>query len=260
MKKSITTLKLLGLMTVTLVALSCKKDKEEVKTETPATSDTAFTSKVEFASADGLLITADQYHVGKDKPVIVLCHQAGSSRGEYKEIAVTLNTLGFNCLAIDQRSGSTSNGVTNLTNGRATAAGKATGFNDAKQDIVSAVAWAKNYYNKNVSLLGSSYSSSLVLIIAKENATVERVLSFSPGEYLSPVNVKNVITGLNKPAFLTSAKSEQTQVATLFGVITSTNKVHYVPTGSGNHGASALWTSNTDHAEYWTAMKSFLGV
>lgn len=239
---------------------SCKKN-ETTEPDTPTTpADVAFTSKIEFASGDGLMISADHYHVNKSKPVIVLCHQANYSRGEYTEIADSLNRLGFNCLAIDQRSGNTVNGVANETKARAVAAGKGTDFNDAKQDIVAAVAWAKDYYSKNVILWGSSYSSSLVLIIAKEDANVERVLSFSPGEYLSPVNVKTSITGLNKPAFLTSSKSESSGVVGFYNVISSMDKVQFTPTGNGVHGSKALWSSQPDQAEYWVAVKAFLGV
>lgn len=245
-----------------LLTVSCNKNepKEDPITEPTPAADVAFTSKIEFASGDGLIITADHYHVNKSKPIIVLCHQAGYSRGEYIDIADSLNALGFNCLAIDQRSGGSVNGVTNETNGRATTAGKPTGFLDAKQDIVAAISWAKSYYDKNVILWGSSYSAALSLVISNENTEVEQVMVFSPGEYLTGVNVQTSVTGLNKPAFLTSSKSEAAGVTNFFNVITSTSKVQFTPTGNGVHGARALWTTQTDHAEYWVAVKSFLGV
>ncbi len=67
---------------------------------------------IHLKSADGLLITADSYlpHDTNTAPLIVLFHQAGSSRGEYSEIAPRLNELGFNCIAVDQRSGEYSRG------------------------------------------------------------------------------------------------------------------------------------------------------
>lgn len=252
--KSILKLSILALF---FIGYSCKKDDTTVD---PTETDTAFTKTIEFPSLDTLDITAEHYHVGDDKPVIVLCHQANYSRGEYQEIAVTLNGLGFNCIAIDQRSGNAVNGVVNQTYLRAIAASKSTSYIAAKQDITAAISWAKAYYNKDVILFGSSYSASLSLIIANENADVEKVLVFSPGEYLSGINVQTSITGLNKPAFLTSAKVEASSVANLYSVITSTDKVHYIPSGGGKHGASALWTTEPHHAEYWTAIKSFLGV
>ena len=56
-----------------------------------------------FPSKDGITITADLYEIDSASPVILLCHQAGYSRGEYIESAKRLNKFGFNCLAIDQR-------------------------------------------------------------------------------------------------------------------------------------------------------------
>ena len=92
---------------------------------------------VEIQSLDKLKITADVYapHADKKTPFIVLCHQAGWSRGEYREIAPRLNKMGFNCIAIDQRSGRAVNKVANQTTKRAAAAKKATGFLDAEQDL-----------------------------------------------------------------------------------------------------------------------------
>ena len=220
--------------------------------------DTAYFATVTFPSLDLLNVTADVYHIHKDSPVMVLCHQAGWSRGEYNEIAPKLNALGYNCIAIDQRSGNAINGVLNETSKRAKAAGKGTTYNDSKQDITAAVNYASATYGKKVYLWGSSYSSSLVLIVAKENDNVHTVLSFSPGEYLSPVNVNNTIKGLNKPAFLTSSKSESAETKKLYDVITSSEKVQFTPNGNGEHGSRALWSDKADQAEYWAALKSFL--
>ena len=99
----------------------------------------------EFPAPDDLKITADLYLVSEEKqtPLIVLCHQAGWSRGEYREIAPKLNQLGFNCLAIDQRSGGKVNDVPNETVRAALAAKKATTFIDAEQDIIAAIKWVR---------------------------------------------------------------------------------------------------------------------
>ena len=173
-----------------LAFAACKEEKVTIKEPAAVSdSDTAFIKTIQFESEDGLLITADHYHTKNTAPTIVLCHQAGWSRGEYQEIAPKLNALGFNCLAIDQRSGSTVNGVNNETAKRASEEGKSTAYIDAKQDINAAIAKAKDLYGEKVTLWGSSYSSSLALIIATENEDVERVLSFSPGEYLGAVKV-----------------------------------------------------------------------
>jgi len=61
---------------------------------------------ISFAASDRVRVFADFYSAGsKAKPLILLFHQAGSNRGEYATIAPMLVTLGFNALAIDQRSG-----------------------------------------------------------------------------------------------------------------------------------------------------------
>jgi alpha-beta hydrolase superfamily lysophospholipase len=249
------------LMFVGVGLASCASDNEP-PTEDPVVdvkdTDTAFIKTVTFDSEDGLEMTADQYHIKLDKPVIILCHQAGWSRGEYKEIAVTLNELGFNCIALDQRSGGSVNDISNQTAANARAEGKGQTFLDAEQDIRAAITKYAAEYNKNVILWGSSYSSSLALKVAAENDKVDKVLSFSPGEYLPGVSVANTAKDLDKPAFLTSSKSEAGQTKAIFDNIKSTDKTQFVPNGAGRHGSSALWTSEGDNAEYWVAVKAFL--
>ena len=138
---------LFGLLVNTATAQSEKQDDgSNTKMETkPATIE-----KLSFESKDGLTITADLYmaHQSKDTPFIVLCHQAGWSRGEYREIAPKLNELGFNCLAIDQRSGGKINSVMNETAKAAQAASKGARFVDAEQDMVAAIEFAKQNYAK----------------------------------------------------------------------------------------------------------------
>jgi alpha-beta hydrolase superfamily lysophospholipase len=68
-----------------------------------------------MSAPDSLTIYGVLYHQSPQKPIIVLCHQAGSSKDEYAEIAPQLNALGFNCLAIDQRSGGNRLGGVNQT-------------------------------------------------------------------------------------------------------------------------------------------------
>ncbi len=250
------------IVTLGLFVISCGSDNQTgdsiQKDNTP--TDTAFIKTTTFPSEDGLEMTVDQYHINKTKPVIILCHQAGWSRGEYQEIAKELNALGFNCVALDQRSGNAINGVTNQTAANAKAEGKGQTYSDAKQDINAAITKFAAEYDKNVILWGSSYSSSLAIIIAGENDLVEKVLSFSPGEYLQGISVADGAKNLDKPAFLTSSKSEEAQTKAIFDNIKSSEKTQFVPNGAGRHGSSALWTSEADHQEYWNAVKSFLGV
>ena len=87
--------------------------------------------------------------------------------------------MGYNVLAIDQRSGQTINGIENKTVGSAVTAGKTTRFIDAKPDITAAVDWVKNKYNRNVILWGSSYSACLALMIAAERDDFNTPFSYS---------------------------------------------------------------------------------
>jgi len=102
---------------------------------------------ITFKSADDLLITADRYtpHTSNSTPLIVLFHQAGSSRGEYSEIAPRLNKLGFNCIAVDLRSGEYSRGKDNETAIRASKAGLATSYADALPDVIAALHYASKH-------------------------------------------------------------------------------------------------------------------
>ncbi|MGB6768959.1 MAG: hypothetical protein WBE50_12885, partial [Methyloceanibacter sp.] len=90
------------------------------------------TDAISFTASDRVQVFADYYSAGsKAKPLILLFHQAGSNRGEYATIGPMLATLGFNALAIDQRSGGNAWGRTNETVKRL---GKSTDYAEALHD------------------------------------------------------------------------------------------------------------------------------
>ena len=220
-----------------------------------------------FASADGLEVTADLYlaHEDRHTPFIVLCHQAGWSRGEYREIAPKLNELGFNCMAIDQRSGGLVNDVRNETVQRANAQEKPTDFLSAEPDIIAALKYAKEHYAQGRLILwGSSYSAALALRIAGEHPDlVDGVLAFAPGEYFvrfgKPDNwITQSATKIQNPTFITSAKDEAPRWKAIFDAIPSKQKTCFVPETKGNHGSRALWAKFDDSEDYWNAVKPFL--
>ncbi len=257
MKKTLFGLTLL----VFLTSASCKKNETTLPDNTtPATVDSAYTKTFTFKSLDSLTVTADIYHISKDKPVMVLCHQAGWSRGEYKTTAPIFNTLGYNCIAVDLRSGNEINGIENETTKGYSPKGLPQDYVNAEQDIIAAVNYAHAMYGKNVILVGSSYSSGLVLKVAKQNNKVEMVLSFSPDEYFgNMIDLRQTISGLDKPTFITSAKNEAAGAKALFDVVTASKKIQFIPQGAGQHGSRALWTSIAGNEEYWVAVKAFLG-
>ena len=215
---------------------------------------------VHFKAADGLEITADFYEDISGSPLIILCHQAGWSRGEYQETAKWLNENHFSCLAIDQRSGEAVNLIANETAERAKKAGKGQAYLDAEQDIVAAVDWAKASGTQKIILLGSSYSASLALKIAKQNAAVIGVAAFSPGEYFgAQLKLGKTIDGLDKPTFITASKSEMGKAMTLGAHVLPTARTTYTPTTDGYHGSRALWSTKEGFEGYRKALLAWLG-
>lgn len=222
---------------------------------------------ITFPSLDGLEITADAYisHSDKNTPLILLFHQAGWSRGEYLEIAPKLNSMGFNCIAVDQRSGKAINGVSNETAQRAVKNNQATRYIDALPDIEAALHYAnENYSESKIIAWGSSYSSSLVLQIAGDKPKlVDGVLSFAPGEYFSKQNksktwIRDSAKNINIPVFITSAKNEKNNWSAIYAAIKSEQKTSFLPSSKGNHGSKALWDQFDDSEQYWNAVSDFL--
>ncbi len=214
-------------------------------------------------SADGLDIKADIYDLeDATSPLILLFHQAGYSRGEYREIAPKLNTLGFSCIAIDQRSGREVNGVVNEAFKQATEAGLKTNYIDALPDLQACLKYAIEHYpSRKIILWGSSYSSSLVFILGSEyKDKVSAILSFSPGEYFSyeDKEIKAFAKEVDCPVFITSAKNEQDAWELIFEAIPSTDKAYFLPEQKGFHGSRALWEKNEGNEFYWEAVTAFL--
>jgi dienelactone hydrolase len=220
---------------------------------------------ITFSSEDGLLITADVYAPRADPqtPVIVLFHQAGSSRGEYSEIAPRLNALGFNCLAVDQRSGDESRGIVNETAKRARDKGLDTHYNHALPDIITALRYARQQLTEGkVISWGSSYSAALVLKLAGDRPELaDASIAFSPGEYFPASGktwVQDSAKNIHMPVFITSARSEAGEWSALFSSIPASGKTAFIPEGDGKHGSRALWKKYPDSTAYWSAVTDFL--
>lgn len=214
-----------------------------------------------FSSGDGLEMTADYYPLEAGAPLIVACHQAGWSRGEYRETAKWFNELGFAVLALDQRSGKEVNGVTNETAARATELQRGSEYLDALQDIKAAVRYAHDELEPSaVYLMGSSYSASLVLFLLGENALkVDGGLAFSPGEYFNDKQlIQKHAANIRKPVFITSAANEKVYWQEIAAKIDDTLQTTYLPESGGHHGSRALWTDKTGHEGYREAVRAFL--
>jgi dienelactone hydrolase len=218
---------------------------------------------ITFKSTDGLLITGDLYlTTDKDAPFIILYHQARYSRGEYQEIAPKLNAMGFNCLAIDQRSGDAINGVINETHQRASEAGMATKYQDAWPDIESAFYYVtKKLKASKVIIWGSSYSAAMVFVLGSEHkARISGILAFAPGEYfkIDDKSISDYAKEINYPVFITSAKSEEQYWRPIYEKLNTDEKYFYLPQDEGYHGSKALWEENEGNDMYWKAVVQFL--
>jgi len=213
-----------------------------------------------FGAADGVEITADYYPNAEASKLIILLHQAQFSRGEYTAIAPRLVDSGFACLAVDLRSGGLANEIFNETAKSARAMNLPTEYLDAKQDIEAAIAYAASNTDKEIILWGSSYSASLALMVATENAKVSKVIVFSPGEYLANQNsVKTAIAGLEKPVFVTGSEAEYDMVVKpLVNSMTKANVQEFKPKGLSDHGSKTLRLAGENTNKLYKEICSFI--
>ncbi|MEM7135926.1 MAG: alpha/beta fold hydrolase [Myxococcota bacterium] len=220
--------------------------------------------EVDFPTRDGLEVHADLYPSDKaSAPLIILFHQAGWSRGEYREIAPKLVTLGYRVLAVDQRSGRGINGVPNETHKRANERKLPTNYLDAYADLEAALRFAvEKLKARDIIVWGSSYSASLVFPLAAEHReAVGAVLSFSPGEYFRKRGnafIEGHARAVSVPLFVTSSKAERARVKPIFDASPSERKILFTPASAGQHGSRALWARSADNDVYWAAVKGFL--
>ena len=218
-----------------------------------------------FAAEDGVTIEADVYTPSeKASALIIVYHQAGWSRGEYREIAPKLAALGYRVMAVDARSGKAVNGVSNEAAKSAKSRGLPTSYLDAYADLDAALGFARQRFRpKRVIVWGSSYSAALVFRLAAEHPDqVSALVAFSPGEYFRNQKGASYVESLAKrvkcAVFVTSARSERNRVKAIFDAVPGTRKVLFTPQSEGKHGSRALWDKSPDSAAYWTAVTSFL--
>jgi dienelactone hydrolase len=213
-------------------------------------------------AADGVKIFAQAYAASNpDAPVILLFHQAGSNKSEYAPIAPQLVQLGYNALAIDQRSGGDLYSPPNQTVAQL---GKSTPYRDVLPDMAAALAWAERTHpHVPVYVWGSSYSAALAFPFAAAHPrAVAAVLAFSPGEYLDdPSAVRAAARHVSVPVFIDSGSdpAEVANARAIYAAVASKRKVEYVPK-HGIHGSSTLRSDRdpAGAAENWQAVSAFL--
>jgi dienelactone hydrolase len=220
----------------------------------------AMAEPVTLKAADDVKIYGEYYKAEHPKALILLFHQAGSNRAEYATIAPRLVKEGYSALAIDQRSGGKLFGHPNET---VTHFGHSGEYLDAEKDLEAALAWA-GAQHLPVAIWGSSYSSSLVFLVAgKHPSEVKAVLSFSPGEYLGTPNmVQTAAAKVSAPLYVTSAKDDDEIAAAkaIVAAAASKSKTQFIPKIGGVHGSSTLRDDRNakGSAENWTAVLGFL--
>lgn len=189
---------------LSLVSVGCSKTPSPV----PVVQMPAGAVQVTFPAADGQKVYGDFYAAGKTqaKTVLLMFHQAGSNAGEYTLTAPQFAKEGYDCLAIDQRSGGNMFHRENRT--KASATGK-TDYMAAYSDLQGAVVWAEKKHYANIIPWGSSYSASLTLKLLGDNPKLKAGLVFSPGEYFGGNNtVKAWAAAVKAPVYFVCTPDE----------------------------------------------------
>jgi dienelactone hydrolase len=232
-----------------------------VSANTVAVAPESLGKPVWLHASDNLNVKGTYYQAKDAKAIILLFHQAGSSKDEYATIAPKLVDSGYSALAIDQRSGGDMYG-TNET-AEHMPKGWKNSMEDAEADMDGAVRWARPL-GKPVILWGSSYSASLVIPLANSYPDlVKAVLSFSPGEYFTDAHrIGRAAGSLEVPIFITSAATpeEEAKAKAIADKVPDHRATLYVP-AAGVHGSSTLIEAkDPDGAKAnWAAVTAFLG-
>ncbi len=218
---------------------------------------------VKFAGADKVTVFGTYSGTGdKTKPIALLFHMAGSNAGEYAPIAPKLNALGFNALAIDQRSGGTKFGRDNLT---VKVLGRSAGYLQALTDLEAALAWARTSgHTGKIVVCGSSYSAALAFVLAAQHpGEIAGLMAFSPGEYLvGKTTVRDAAAKLKDVSVFVTSASNRDEIAAASAIVEAvpgTAKTLLVAK-QAPHGASALRAdaNRAGNAEVWAAVERFL--
>ncbi len=214
---------------------------------------------VYFIAEDSVRIRGDLYLQDTQRPFIILCHQDGSNRSEYYEIAPRLLNLNYNCLAVDLRAGGKAGYVQNETANHALLGKRPAQPLDAVVDIRAAIRYIQSISKYPVILLGSSYSASLCLLTAAGNPSVKAVIALSPGEYFQPLmQVGEEVKKISQQVLVCSTQSEYPYIQKMLSGIPDGKLTLFKPEKSkGMRGSGAFASSNAGSGEYWFALMMF---
>ena len=115
-----------------------------------------------------------------------------------------------------------------------------------------------------VIVCGSSYSASLVFLLAADNpGKIAGLMAFSPGEYLGGAHtVRNAAAKLKDIAVFVSSASDRSEIAAARAIVDAVPghaKTQFVPKRAP-HGASALRedANPSGYQQAWVAVERFL--
>lgn len=258
-------MRIVSALVMSILASACDAAPTNLGQQAEASSETSGPTglsarPVRFKTRDNVMVHGRYYEAQAPKALILLFHQAGSNKNEYSSIAPRLVEAGYSALAIDQRSGGNMFEARNETVASIRQNG---GYLDAKRDLEAALAWAGDK-RLPIILWGSSYSASLVFLVAAEHpGKVKALLSFSPGEYLGRGEpVRSAAAKVNVPLFVTSAKDAE-EIAGAKAIVNSSvarHKILFAPRSGGVHGSSTLIADRNPGGaeEVWKAVLQFL--
>lgn len=216
---------------------------------------------ITFESSDEVEVYADYYETfAESNKYMLMFHQAEYSRGEFQQIAERMIKLDYNCLAVDLRQGKEVNYINNETAINAKQLKLNVTLLDCEKDILATI----NYVYSidpyaQIFLLGSSFSGSLCLKVAKDRSDIKAVITYSPGEFFSSLNIAEYIKGLNVPTYVGCTQKEYPYMTQLTEGITATKFVLFKPEESeGLHGAQTLWWDSESREECWLSLLFFL--
>jgi len=247
-----------GIVAGALIASGCNAaPKAQPECEDSACGTEIAAEPIQLTAADGVKVYGSVYRAAKPRALILLFHQAGSSKAEYATIAPRLVQAGYSALAIDQRAGGGMYGK----NETAKAFGREVRYREARPDLQAALDWAQQQ-KLPIILWGSSYSSSLIFPLAADDPQgVVALLAFSPGEYFDgDPPIAAAAEKVSVPVFIASTKAETGDADPIMAALPKTaENVRFVP-DHGVHGSSTLIAAkNPEGAQAnWEAVLAFL--
>ena len=145
-------------------------------------SEKAAAQTINFDAPDGVRIVGTFYAANKENsPAVLMLHQFGGSRADYKDLARQFQANGINVLAIDGRGFGES--TKKADGSRVSVSQSDEAVAGMKSDVaaVKFLGGQETVDKTRIGIVGASYGSSLAIIHAGENPEIKSVALLSPG-------------------------------------------------------------------------------